>query len=85
MRDDTHPEAREVQLELLRRMSSVEKFAIVAQLTAMTTFVSREAIREAMPGASEQQVILRWIELVYGAELAARVAPFAERLGRGSS
>jgi len=82
MLDDTHPEARRVQMERLARMSSVEKFAMVEELTAMTTFVSRQAIRETMPEASEQQVILRWIELVYGRDLAARVAPFAERLGR---
>lgn len=85
MLDDTHPEARRVQLERLRRMSSVEKFAMVEELTAMTTFVSREAIRATMPGASEQQVILRWIELVYGKALAAAVAPFAARLGRPGS
>jgi hypothetical protein len=27
-------------------------------------------------------VILRWIELEYGEELARRVEPFADRLGR---
>ncbi len=85
MVDDTHPEARRVQLERLRRMSASEKFAMVEELTAMTTFVSREAIRAAMPGATEQQVILRWIELVYGRDLAAAVAPHADRLGRASS
>jgi hypothetical protein len=85
MLDDTDPTARTVQFERLDRMSSVEKFAMVEQLTAMTTFVSREAIRATMPGASEQQVILRWIELVYGKELAAAVAPVADRLGRRGS
>ncbi len=85
MLDDTHPTARAVQFERLGRMSSVEKFAMVEQLTAMTTFVSREAIRATMPGASEQQVILRWIELVYGKQQAAAVAPVADRLGRRGS
>jgi hypothetical protein len=80
MLDDTHPTARRVQAERLRQMSSVEKFAIVEELTAMTTFVSREAIRRAMPGATEQEIVLRWIELVYGEKLAVSVAPFADRV-----
>ena len=58
---------------------------MLEELSAMTTFVSRQAIRETMPHASEQQVILRWIELVYGRDLAERVAPFAGRLGRTES
>ena len=45
----------------LGRMSALEKFAMVEDLTAMTTFVSREAIRATMPGASEQLIILRWM------------------------
>lgn len=82
--DDTHPDARRVQLERLRGMTVEERLAMVQTLTAMTTHLSRQAIRETMPGAPEHQVILRWIELVYGADLAARVAPYAERLGRAS-
>ena len=80
--DDTHPEARAVQMERLRRMSIEERIAMADELSAMTTFLSRKAIREVMTGATESQVILRWIELVYGKELAARVAPLAHRLGR---
>jgi len=82
MLDDTHPEARAVQIELLRRMSIEQRIAMADELSKMTTFLSRQAIREVMPGATEQQVILRWIELVYGKELAGRVAPLAHRLGQ---
>lgn len=80
--DDTSPEARAVQTECLRRLGEDGRLAMCLELSEMTTFLSRAAIRETMPGATEQQVILRWIELVYGPDLAARVAPFAERLGR---
>lgn len=82
--DDTHPDARRVQFERLRSMSIEQRFAMVEELTAMTTHLSRQAIRESMGDVPEHQVILRWIELVYGADLAARVAPYAERLGRES-
>lgn len=80
--DDTHPLVRQAQLERLRAMSFQERWAMMEQLTAMTTFLSREAIRRTMPGASESQVILKWIEVTYGKELAERVAPFADRLGK---
>lgn len=80
--DDTHPDIRRRQFECLRRMTEAERCALAIDLSGTTTWVSREAIRTVMPGATEQQVILRWIELVYGRELAAHVAPLADRLGR---
>jgi hypothetical protein len=80
--DDTHPEAREVQLAALRALGESGRLRMCDELSAMTTFLSRQAIRETMPGATESQVILKWIELTYGEELARRVAPFADRLGQ---
>ena len=80
--DDTHPDARRVQLERLRQMSEAQRLAMADELSAMTTWLSRQAIRETMPGATEHQVILRWIELTYGEKLAAQVAPMAHRLGK---
>lgn len=80
-RDDTDAEARRIQLQVLRGMTEAQRVAAAEELTKITVHLSRTALREEMPGASESQVLLRWIELVYGKELAARVAPFAERLG----
>jgi hypothetical protein len=79
--DDTHPEARRVQFARLRSMTMGERIQMCDELSTMTTRLSRQAIRETMPDAPESAVILRWIELVYGKELAVRVAPFADRLG----
>ncbi|HZN41190.1 MAG TPA: hypothetical protein VFD82_20460 [Planctomycetota bacterium] len=45
-------------MERLRRMSIEERIAMADELSAMTTFLSRQAIREVMPGATESQVIL---------------------------
>jgi hypothetical protein len=80
--DDTHPDVRRLQTERLRRMTMGERIAMADELSAMTTHLSRQAIRETMPGAPEQAVILRWIELVYGRDFAERIAPLADRLGR---
>lgn len=80
--DDTHPDVRRAQFARLREMSATQRLGMVEQLTCTTVYLSRQAIRDVMPGASEQQVILRWIELTYGRDLAQRIAPLASRLGR---
>lgn len=79
--DDTHIEARAVQAEILRRMTPAQRFAMLERMTGDTTRWSREGLREVMPGAREQDVILRWIEIVYGRDIANRVRPFRHRLG----
>ncbi len=79
--DDTHPTIRRAQTALLREMTPAQRFAMVEDLTDATIRWSRDALRAQMPGASESQVILRWIELVYGKDLARRVAPCVDRLG----
>lgn len=79
--DDTHPRAREVQIELLRSFSPARRFAMASALTRATIEWSRRAVRESMPDAAEADVLLRWIELTYGRELAERLRPFKARLG----
>lgn len=79
--DDTHPTARRVQIDVLRGMTEQQRFAMCAAMTKDTIRWSRQAIRDEMPGASDQDVALRWIEVVYGRDLAERVRPFLNRLG----
>jgi len=79
--DDTHPTIRRAQEALLRAMTPAQRFAMVEDLTDATIRWSRDSLRAQMPGVPESLVILRWVELVYGKELAARVASIADRLG----
>ena len=79
--NDTDPTVQRLQTECLRRMTMAQRHAITEDLTAITVQLSREAVAANMPGASKSDVMLRWIELVYGKELALRVAPFRDRLG----
>lgn len=83
--DDTAPEVRTRQFDRLRQMTEGERVAMAMELTRVATHLSRQAVRESMPGASEQDVLLRWIELTYGPELARGVAPLKDRLGRGAA
>lgn len=80
--DDTDPEARRVQAEILRAMPPERRAAQAIAMSIDTTRWSRAAVRELMPGATEGEVILRWIELVYGRDLAERVRPLQARLGK---
>jgi hypothetical protein len=80
--EDTQPDARAVQLEILRAMPDERRAAQAIAMSADTLRWSRAAVRDLMPGATEGEVILRWIELVYGPDLAARVRPLQDRLGR---
>jgi len=76
MLSDTSPEARKVQIELLRKLTTAERFAKVRALTARTVRLSKRAIARANPDFSPEQLRLRFIELHYGEELAERVRAY---------
>jgi hypothetical protein len=73
---DTHPKAAEVQLGLLRRATVARRFQLARALSEWTIQLSRRGLREMMPGASELEVGLRFVELHYGVELAERLAAY---------
>ncbi len=50
-------------------------------LTEATIRWSRNAVRESMPGTSEQEVLLRWARLTYRAEIEARLRKDGRNLG----
>lgn len=79
MLSDTSPEAEKVQIELIRRMSVPERIAQVRSLTTLVINLSRRAIAEAHPELGPREVVLKWVELNYGKELAAG---FREHLNR---
>lgn len=73
MLSDTHPDAQRVQIELIRRASIADRIAAMRSMTHMATRLSRQAIAEANPQASPDEVKLLWAELHYGAELIGEV------------
>ena len=74
MLTDTHPEAEAVRQELLRRMSTVEKFSLVRALTATAVSLCRQGIRERHPEFDDRAVDLFFVEMNYGRELAEGLA-----------
>ena len=60
-------------MDLLRAAGVTRRAQTALRLSDEVVRRSRRALMERMPGASELEVKLRWVELWYGAELAARV------------
>jgi len=56
---DTDPRAREVWLDLLRKMRPEERLAQALRLSEMALRVSEAGVRLAYPRASEREVFLR--------------------------
>ena len=79
---DTHPDAEKVQIDLLRRASTAERFALACSLTATAVSLSRRAIARANPDLGPQEVDLKFVELHYGKELASRVRRYLEDRSR---
>lgn len=71
--NDTSPEAEEVQIRMLRKASTAERFAIARSLSSTVIRLSRRAIKRNQPGFSDREVKLEFISLHYGKSLAEQV------------
>ena len=60
---DTHPEARQHQVELMRRATPAQRFAAVRSLSATVASLSRRALRRRMPDATEEKIGLAFVGL----------------------
>ena len=76
---DTHPQAEEVQLKLLRQASIAERFALMASLSETAIQLSRRAIQRANPTYSELEVNLAFVAYHYGEDLAERIRKYLEQ------
>jgi hypothetical protein len=67
---DTDPEAERIQLELLRRATPERRLRLALSLTESVLALSRGGLAQKMPGASDEEIGVRFVELHYGAGLA---------------
>lgn len=67
---DTDPDAARVQLDLLRRASPAKRLSLALSLSRSVLGPSRRGLARRLPGASEEEVGLRFVERHYGRELA---------------
>lgn len=79
---DTTADAEQVQIDLLRAASAERRLRLAFGLSAMVIGAARRAIAASRPAASRRTVDLLFVELHYGAELAAAVRAELDRRDR---
>jgi hypothetical protein len=73
MLTDTDPETERVHLTLLREAGPGRRAHMAFSISATVIDLSRRAIRQSLPDASEEEVGLEFVARHYGAELAEDV------------
>jgi hypothetical protein len=77
---DTSPDALQVQLDGLRRMSPQQRIAKMCSLSRRVRNMAFAAIRRRHPELDEEGVQLLFIELTYGKSLADDVRRWKQRV-----
>ncbi len=80
--NDTDPAAQEIQLRLLRDVGLPRRLGLAFSLSETVIELARSAVRRSLPGASDSEVRLRFVELHYGADLARELRAYLARLQR---
>jgi hypothetical protein len=76
---DTHAQAEEFQISLIRRASVAERLLRTRSLSRTVIQLSRRAILRANPKLSEQERDLIFVAHCYGNELAERLREYVNR------
>ncbi len=71
--EDTDLQAEKMQLDLLRRATLARRVAVAASLSKTTINLAIRAIRRQNPGLGDHEVLLRFVEVHHGSELAERL------------
>jgi hypothetical protein len=77
---DTHPEAEQVLIELLRKATPQRRLELGLLLSQDAMALASHALIQANPHLSDREQKLLFVEVTYGKELADRVRAYlAER------
>jgi len=68
---DTAPDVERVQVALLREASVARRLHVALSLSATIIGMAKRALKRARPNASARALDLWFVELHYGADLAA--------------
>jgi hypothetical protein len=79
---DTDPETARVQLELLRKATPGRRVALALSLSRSVMELSRAGIASRMPGASDEELAIRFVALHYGEALAQELRAHLATRGR---
>jgi hypothetical protein len=70
---DTHPKIDQMQIELIRKMPSWKKFAIVDDLNETVKAFAISGIKQRHPGATQDQIQRMLADIMLGPELSRKV------------
>lgn len=70
---DTHPTVERMQIEIIRRMPSWKKFAMVDDLNETVKAFAISGIKQSHPDATPEQIKRLLAERMLGVELAKKV------------
>ena len=76
---DTHPDAEQVQISLLRQASAAERISRACSLSETVIQLSHRAIRRANPELNEQELNLLFIAYYYGKDLSDHLRRYLNR------
>jgi hypothetical protein len=77
---DTSADVERLQIEAWRRMTSLEKAALLTQATHDVVALALSGIRQRHPGASERECFIRLAALQLGPTLVRQVYPDAAQI-----
>ncbi len=70
---DTTPEVENVQVDLLRKVGAGKRFTITMSLSQKMIALSKQALKKANPGLSDNELKVLFITNCYGADTAEKV------------
>ena len=79
---DTTPDAERVQVDLFRRAPVARRLHLALSLSATIIGTARRALARSQPHASTRELDLRFVELHYGADVAACLRAELDRRDR---
>ena len=71
--NDTHPKADAVQIALLRNAGQARRSRLMLSITQSTLNLSRHTIRQQYSHLSPLEQNIKFVEFVYGVDLANRL------------
>ncbi len=76
---DTDPTVERMQIEGLRRLTPSRRFEIASNLSRSVFALSWRGFRRRYADLDDEAASLLWVSLLYGEELASRVALYKQQ------
>ncbi len=76
---DTHPEAEQVQIRLLREAGMARRLRLTFSLTQQALALSADALRRRHPDLTDEERLVRTVALRYGEGMAQALRDDLER------